>query len=29
MADWKKLAKDALLADGHIDTKEVDLLIAA
>ncbi len=26
MADWKKLAKDALLADGRIDTKEVDLL---
>ena len=29
MADWKKLAKDALLADGRIDQKEVDLLRAA
>lgn len=26
MADWKKLAKDALLADGHIDTKETELI---
>jgi hypothetical protein len=26
MADWKKLAKDSLLADGRIDTKEVELL---
>jgi hypothetical protein len=26
MADWKKLAKAALLADGHIDTKEVEII---
>lgn len=26
MADWKKLAKDALLSDGRIDTKEVELI---
>jgi uncharacterized tellurite resistance protein B-like protein len=26
MADWKKLAKDALLADGKIDTREVEIL---
>jgi hypothetical protein len=23
MADWRKLAKEALLADGRIDTREV------
>ncbi|GIW84418.1 MAG: hypothetical protein WHU94_00990 [Thermogemmata sp.] len=26
MADWKKLAKEALLADGKIDTREVEIL---
>jgi hypothetical protein len=26
MADWKKLAKAALLADGRIDTKEVEII---
>jgi hypothetical protein len=26
MADWKKLAKDALLSDGRIDTKETELI---
>jgi uncharacterized tellurite resistance protein B-like protein len=26
MADWRKLAKDAILADGRIDQKEVELL---
>ncbi|MCS7022395.1 MAG: hypothetical protein NZ703_10765 [Gemmataceae bacterium] len=26
MADWKKLAKEALLADGRIDTREVEIL---
>jgi uncharacterized tellurite resistance protein B-like protein len=26
MADWKKLAKAALLADGRIDTREVQIL---
>ena len=29
MADWKKLAKAALLADGRIDTKEVEVIRAA
>jgi len=29
MADWKKLAKAALLADGRIDTKEVELIRAS
>ncbi|MCI0378312.1 MAG: hypothetical protein L0215_11955, partial [Gemmataceae bacterium] len=29
MADWKKLAKAALLADGRIDTKEVEIIRAA
>ena len=28
MADWKKLAKAALLADGRIDTKEVEIIRA-
>lgn len=26
MADWKKLAKAALLADGRLDTKEVNII---
>lgn len=26
MADWKKLAKAALLSDGKIDTKEVEII---
>jgi len=26
MADWRKLAKTALLADGRIDTKEVNII---
>jgi len=26
MADWRKLAKEALLADGRIDTREVEIL---
>lgn len=26
MADWKKLAKDLLLADGYIERKETELL---
>ncbi|VTS06687.1 TerB family tellurite resistance protein [Tuwongella immobilis] len=26
MADWKKVAKAALLSDGRIDTKEVEIL---
>jgi uncharacterized tellurite resistance protein B-like protein len=26
MADWKKLAKEALLADGKINTREVEIL---
>lgn len=29
MADWKKVAKAALLADGRIDTKEVDIIRSA
>jgi len=26
MADWRKLAKQALLADGRLDTREVELV---
>ncbi len=26
MADWKKLAKEALLSDGRIDTKETEIV---
>ena len=26
MADWKKIARAALLSDGSIDTKEVEIL---
>lgn len=26
MADWKKLAKDLILADGYIERKETDLI---
>ncbi|MGB3916398.1 hypothetical protein J9253_12075 [Thiothrix litoralis] len=26
MAEWRKVAKGFVLADGHISTKEVDLL---